>query len=297
MNARLAILYEHPTWFNPLFAELHRQGVRFEAWRAESLLWSAAPPAGVQLVFNRMSASVRWRGHEGAQFAAAAFLQHLEDCGVETVNGSRAYEYEISKARQLDLFRKCGVPFPPTRVINHRALLADAAAGLNFPILFKPSCGGAGNGICRFDSPAALREAGDLDFGAGHTALVQEYVPPHDGRILRVEVLAGEVLYSMAVAANSFQLCPADTCAPAARQSVHAPREVEDMALALARHAGIDVGGFEFLFDARRREWLCYDVNALSNFAANAVELTGFDPHARLVEYLKRRLGAHARLA
>lgn len=295
MSARLAILYEHPTWFQPLFEELFRRGIRFEEWRADKLTWEGCRPSGVQLVFNRMSASARWRGHEGAQFAALAYLKHLEECGVETVNGSRSYEYEISKARQLDLFRRCGVPSPNTRIVNHPSLLEEAARGLKFPVVVKPNCGGAGKGICRADTLAAIASL-QPDFGADHTALIQEYIEPAGGHVLRVEVLGGEVLYTMEVAAVSFNLCPADTCSRGQRQFVDPPREVAEMALALARHADIDIGGFEFLYDTRSRQWLCYDVNVLSNFASNACEHLQFDPTARLVDYLVRRLEASARL-
>jgi glutathione synthase/RimK-type ligase-like ATP-grasp enzyme len=294
VSARLAILYEHPLWFQPLFQELFRRGVRFQEWRAERLLWTGARPDGVELVFNRMSASARWRGHEGAQFAVLAYLRHLEQLGVETINGSRAYEYEISKARQLDLFRRCGVPHPRSVVVNHPALLTEAASRLRFPVLVKPNCGGAGQGICRFDSPADLAAARP-DFGADHTALVQEYREPEGGQILRIEVLAGEVLYAMRVAAAGFQLCPADACGAGKRSFVLPEQIPACQALALARQAGIDAGGCEFLYDREAGEWLCFDVNVLSNFAPEAPAALGFDPTARLVDYLIRRLSIPVR--
>jgi hypothetical protein len=99
----------------------------------------------------------------------------------------------------------------------------------------------------------------------------------------------------MEVAATGFQLCPADSCAPGQRRFVDPPREVADMALALARHAGIDVGGFEFLSGGGTKQWLCYDVNALSNFAPEAAGHLGFDPVARLAAYLRRRLDVPVR--
>ncbi len=51
--------------------------------------------------------------------------------------------------------------------------------------------------------------------------------------------------------------------------------------------AGIDVGGVEYMIDDRTGEPLFYDINALSNFVADAVNLIGFDPHERLVDFLK----------
>ena len=50
--------------------------------------------------------------------------------------------------------------------------------------------------------------------------------------------------------------------------------------------AGIDVGGIESMIDDRDGQRVYYDVNALSNFVADAPRVIGFDPHARLVDFL-----------
>jgi len=39
---RLAVLYEHPDWFKPLFAELDRRSVRYVRLHAEELLYDPA---------------------------------------------------------------------------------------------------------------------------------------------------------------------------------------------------------------------------------------------------------------
>jgi hypothetical protein len=56
--------------------------------------------------------------------------------------------------------------------------------------------------------------------------------------------------------------------------------------------AKIDVGGIEYLIDDRTGDVLFYDINALSNFVADAVNVVGFDPFERLVDYLEERSGA-----
>ena len=56
----------------------------------------------------------------------------------------------------------------------------------------------------------------------------------------------------------------------------------------------LDVGGIEYLVDDRDGKAYVYDINALSNFVADAVNVVGFDPHARLVDYLEARLGDDA---
>ena len=58
---------------------------------------------------------------------------------------------------------------------------------------------------------------------------------------------------------------------------------------AAVQASGIDVGGIEYLVDDRDGKPYLYDVNALSNFVADAVNVVGFDPFVRLVDYLEAR--------
>ena len=54
----VTVLYEHPEWFKPLFAELERRGVPCRAQHAAQLAWdSGAPPEQTGVVINRMSPS------------------------------------------------------------------------------------------------------------------------------------------------------------------------------------------------------------------------------------------------
>ena len=57
--------------------------------------------------------------------------------------------------------------------------------------------------------------------------------------------------------------------------------------------AGIDVGGIEYMTDDRDGSLVYYDVNALSNFVADALNVVGFDPFARLVDYLQQKAKLH----
>ncbi|MFD2934668.1 ATP-grasp domain-containing protein [Spirosoma flavum] len=58
----------------------------------------------------------------------------------------------------------------------------------------------------------------------------------------------------------------------------------------IAKTARIDVGGVEYLLDNRTGDVLFYDINALFNFVADAVNRIGFDPYARFVDYLEQQL-------
>ena len=60
---------------------------------------------------------------------------------------------------------------------------------------------------------------------------------------------------------------------------------VKDVEL-IMQTAGIDVGGIEYVIDDRDGRLLYYDINALSNFVADPERVVGFNPYARLADYL-----------
>ena len=64
------------------------------------------------------------------------------------------------------------------------------------------------------------------------------------------------------------------------------PQEVIEAVESIMRGANIDVGGIEYMIDDRDGSLVYYDVNALSNFVADARRVIGFDPHERLVDFL-----------
>ena len=314
----IAIFHEHPDWFRPLFAELDRRGVPYVRLDAASHSYDPAERTSpYSLVFNRASPSAYLRGHGQSTFYTQQWLRHLDRIGVPTVNGLAAYQMDTSKALQLEVFEELGVPYPRTRLANSGAAIVAAAEGLRFPILVKANIGGSGAGIERFEDAAALAaaaEQGTFDFGVDGVVLVQEMAPMRAGHITRVEVLGGHFLYAIDVfpAPDSmFNLCPADVCqttdgralsrsacaldAPKTGMRVQRadpPREIIAEVERIARRVGLDVGGIEYLIDDRDGRPYFYDVNALSNFVADARNVIGFDPHERLVDYLMSRIPA-----
>jgi len=299
----IGILYEHPEWFTPLFAELDRRGVPYESIRADRLRYDpAVTELDYSLVVNRMSPSSWLRESGAAIFSTLNFLSYLDDVGVPVINGTESYLYEISKARQLRLLEQLNVAHPRARVINHPEEAPAAAEGLTYPVLVKPNVGGSGAGIVSFDTPDDLRIAADngkLEFGPDHTALVQEHLPAEGEAIVRVEFLNGEYLYAirLSLMPNSFNLCPADYCdLPGIADGVSGrglpikaytpPPSIIEEAGRLLDATGARLGGVEYLINARTGEPSFYDVNALSNFVADAPNLIGFDPFVNFVDFI-----------
>jgi len=318
-NQQIAIYYEHSDWFRPLFAALDRRGIDYVKIDASNDFYNPAEAKNCSLFFNRMSASAYLRGHGNAIFYTRGLLASLEKQGVRVVNGYDAFQIEISKALQAALFESLGVKYPKTGVINSATSAVVAAKDLEFPIVFKPNIGGRGAGIIKFDSLKDLENAAEenlLDLGIDSTALVQEFAPKRGEHINRVETLGGKFLYAIKIYPNeeSFNLCPAEICQiedPQEKSGISAigemcltdapksglriepfepPQEIIETVERIVKEAKIDVGGVEYLIDDRTGDALFYDINALSNFVADAVNLIGFDPHEKLVDFLEKEI-------
>jgi D-ala D-ala ligase C-terminus len=311
LEKQIGIYYEHPDWFRPLFQQLDARGVAWTKIDARNHSYNpsdANPP--YSLVFNRMSPSAWQRDLGHGIFYTLGFLAHLEGMGVRVVNGSQGFSYEISKARQLGLLEHLGLPYPKAVVIHHPSQALPAAKEIGFPLVVKPNIGGSGAGIVRFSSADELDRAvaeNNLYFGIDSTALIQEYFPARDSVITRVEVLGGKYLYAIQIhtTGETFDLCPADICmstkgeeltrlacpvdAPKSGLRVEGyepPAQVKKEVERIMQAAGIEVGGIEYVIDDRDGRLLYYDINALSNFVADPERVVGFNPYARLADYL-----------
>ena len=318
----IAIYYEQPNWFKPLFAELDRRGTPYVRLFAPDHWYDPAdhPEEKYSLVFNRMSPSAWNRDHGDQIFYTLGFLEHLEARGVKVINGFKAFSSELSKAGQLTLMDSLGISYPKARVIHRPLQAADATEGLRWPIVVKPNIGGSGAGVKRFDGMSQLRAAiaaepnspDALQFGLDSTALVQEFIPAQDSHIVRVEVLNGKYLYAIKVhiTGETFDLCPADICRTTtgvdlnrAACAIDAPKSgirvegymppgeaIRDVET-IMQHSGIDIGGIEYITDSRDGQRYYYDTNALSNFVADGPNVIGFDPFAKLVDWLEAEAG------
>ena len=316
----IAVFHEHPDWFRPLFAELDRREIPYVRLDAASHCFDPSETeAPYSLVVNRASPSAYLRAHGQTTFYTLHWLKHLERIGVPVVNGSEIYGIEISKATQLDILNDLGLPYPRAVVINDAAQASAAARGLRFPVLVKANVGGSGAGIVRYDTPEALETevaAGRVALGVDGVALVQEAAPLRDGHITRVETLGGKYLYAINVypAVGSFDLCPADACqttngvelvrgacaidAPKTGLRVEGttpPPEIIEQVERIAQATHLDIGGIEYMTDDRDGSLVYYDINALSNFVADAPNVVGFDPWVAFVDYLERRAAGDTR--
>jgi hypothetical protein len=299
----IAILHEHPQWNEPLFAELDRRGLDWVSIDASNSDFDPTVVGEWSVLVNRMSPSAWTRGHLTAMLQTPEFLGSVESEGIPVINGSRSFDFELSKRKQLDLLRRERVRHPEGRPVLNAGEIVGAAIDLTFPVLVKPNIGGSGAGITEHRTPEELAAAVDSglvdDLGPDGVGLVQEKLPARGNSIVRVEILGGRFLYAirLQLQPGSFNLCPAEYCDPASGiadagdlvESYVPPDHLIAEVARIIESTGADLGGVEYLVNDRDGEAYLYDINALSNFVADAPNVVGFDPFVQLVDLIEDR--------
>lgn len=316
MTHDLVVLFEHPEWQKPLFAALERSGIRFGQYDLKQGAFDPAAPPEAPLYFNQASPSAYVRGNTRAVPFALALMRSLEVGGARVLNGSRAFALELSKSAQAALMHRLGIAHPRSLAFND-VETALAHWGGCWPALVKPEQGGSGARMFLLNSAEELRrllrDQPDL-WLPDNLLLLQEYFPVDPSRgIVRMEFLAGELLYAMRVISHgAFNLCPSEVCNPESGDSqcavppIHEAKppaapveflpyaEVPAAAVAtgkkLMEAGGLDVGGIEYL-EAADGRLIFYDLNANSNLRAPIARTFGFDPFERVVDFLVREIG------
>jgi hypothetical protein len=152
------VIHENAAWLEPLAKALDTEHLPWRDWFLDAGVFdlSRPPPEGV--FYNRMSASSHTRDHRYAAELTAAVLAWLAGHGRRVVNGPRALDLEISKARQYAALETAGIRTPRTVLVAGKDRLVPAlrehfAGG---PAILKPNRGGKGLGVRLFHTADAL---------------------------------------------------------------------------------------------------------------------------------------------
>lgn len=292
---KIHVLHENEDWVKPLWEELNLLNVPYDNWFLDQggFDLSAIPPEGI--FYNRMSASSHTRGHRYAVELSVPVLDWLEAHGRRVINGGQTIFTEVNKVRQQILLNACGIRTPRTYVANNQEQLVQQAESYgDQPFIVKPNRGGKGLGVQLFHSVEALRQAltHNPDFSSlDGIFLLQEYIRSTDSKIVRMEFIASQLYYAVAVDTSSgFELCPADACAiddqfcPTTQEVAAAPRfeiikdfhnpDLPKLETFLQRQ-GIDIAGIEYITDVEGNRWV-YDINTNTNYNSEAEAATGY---------------------
>ena len=293
------IIHENEEWIRPLKVELDTLTIPYTEWNLTqgTLDLKQIPPNGV--FYNRMSASAHTRGNQNAPDLAASVLSWLESYDRRVVNSRRSLQLELSKGEQHVELEQAGLGTPRTAVAIGKKEIMDAARSFNqLPFIIKPNRGGKGQGVTLISElnelEKLLSENEIHDLTIDGVMLIQEYIPPKDGKVVRMEFIEGKFYYAVEVdTGGSFELCPADICEIPDNKGpdfnildgFSIPEIEKCEAFLNANH--IEIAGMEFLEDNDENRYF-YDVNTNTNYNSNAEEKNGkLKGMKRVAEFLK----------
>jgi hypothetical protein len=302
--ARIHVIHENSAWLEPLAAALERQALPWRDWFLDHGVFdlSRPPPEGV--FYNRMSASSHTRDHRYAAELTAAVLAWLERYERRVINGGRALDLEISKARQYAALEAAGIRTPDTILVAGKELLIKAARQRfgGGPFILKPNRGGKGLGVRLFQTAGALADhldSPDYEPPVDGLHLLQQYIGAPVQLITRAEFVGGHFMYAVEVdTSDGFELCPADVCAigdafcPAGEEPRAKFTIIDEIDARLKRRYeaflggnDISVAGIEFITDGDGAVYT-YDVNTNTNYNPDAETRAGRSGMDTLSRYL-----------
>lgn len=298
---KIYVIHENNDWTRHLTAQLDEINAPYALWDlSEGMIdIQAEPPEGI--FYNRMSASSHTRGHRYAPELTDNLLTWLESRDAVVFNGTKAIELEVSKLKQHLALQKNGIQTPETYGAVGKEQILKAAEKLNqFPFIIKHNRAGKGLGVRLLNSIAELK---DYVYGPGFEdsidgiSLIQEYIKPADGTIVRSEFIGGKFFYAVKVdSSDGFELCPADSCQigdiPAANKFTiidSLPSEQVELYEQFLKEQEIDVAAIEFIFDANGEAY-AYDVNTNTNYNADAEKIAEKYAMLELANFLKAEL-------
>lgn len=292
---KIYIIHENEEWIIPLKKELDKLQFPYVDWfiNTGEIDLTAAPPKGV--FYNRMSASSHTRNHRYAVEFTEPLLCWLQAHGRRVVNNRNSILLEVRKAEQYLALNKYGIKTPKTFVVSGKEFIRKVVKKFdNNPFILKPNRGGKGIGVQLFKSINRLEEVLNNDWNElslDGITLVQEYIEPKDGCIVRVEFIGGEYYYAVRVdASDGFELCPADDChaedvfCPTTENVSSKKEKFEiiknyynpdlDKYKAFLKNSGMEIAAIEYV-ENKNREKYVYDVNVNTNYNSLAEKKHG----------------------
>jgi len=302
------VIHENAAWLEPLACALDAEGLAWRDWFLDQGAFGLSQPPPQGVFYNRMSASSHIRDHRYAAELTAGVLAWLAGNGRRIVNGPRALDLEISKARQYAALEAAGLRTPRTVLVAGKDQLL-AAARRHFdasPMILKPNRGGKGLGVRLFHTTDALADylaSQDYDPPIDGLHLLQQYVRAPIPMITRAEFVGGKFMYAVEVdTSDGFELCPADVCTvgdafcPAGDELRPKFVIIDDIDADLKRRYeaflvqnDIEVAGIEFIVDTAGTVYT-YDVNTNTNYNLDAEVRAGRSGMTTLARFLGAEL-------
>lgn len=172
-------------------------------------------------------------------------LHALRESGVRVWNDARAIERCVDKSTATFLFRRAGLPTPPTRVVEGYERALEFARAQARPLVVKPLFGSQGNGVMKADTALELPNPSAV----GDVYYMQDYLRrKNETRFVdwRVFISRGTVLAAMARVGKTW----ITNVHQGAEPHSHVPdSEMQRLAVAATAAVGADYAGVDLICD------------------------------------------------
>lgn len=286
----IKLLYESEEWSTyALQSRIQEQGIPCQLVCMEDEL-TVEQFLDCDLVVNRVFASAQFRGHERSLERMPGLIASLREKQIPMLNPYQAHFYEISKELSTRVLKEHGLPVPEVygifqnRVGNGMEdVLPSLPAGIRYPCIVKPNCGGRTTCTHIIGSEKELREA--LSRIPEIEMIVEEYIEPIHGFLTRIEVIGGEcrLIVKRSVTENglsAYHLGSKYQDYPDCPQKI---REAAEKAMDILE---IRFGSLDII--EGRDGFAIIDVNAVSNVSEDNTEMFRFDLMKETAQYIAK---------
>lgn len=305
----LYILHENEEWLHGLLKQLQKYNCQYVLWfvndgiNGNPIDFSKPPPDGI--FYNRASCSSHTRNHDYSIIYMQQMLYWLESHGRRVINGSKAFQLELSKTIQYITLLKEGFQTPSTTTLTTPQNIINY--NTEYPFMLKDNQGGSGSGVYYIKSRENLvshLETISYPISPDRLTIIQKRIDSPSNRIYRVECIDGNHLYTLSVdTTGGFNLCPASAC-----QMENCPLkggagsnkfkiienphpELLKKYLEFSKKYELDIVAFEYIVDEFGTCWT-YDINCNTNYNDEAEETWGQPNYAymALIKFLETQV-------
>ena len=281
----VGILYESQEWSSTALRDyILEKGVEAELLDLEKEL-ELAEIFKHNLLLNRVFASAQFRGHTRSLKVIQELLPRIKAAGIELINPAPAHYYEISKYRTTQKLISEGIPSPEI-YCRFKGSEAPSFNQIKYPCVLKPDCGGRTNYTYILENKEELENALNEIKNCHFDFIIQRYIPTSRGFTTRIEIIdhscysimkryvteGGLASYNLGSQYEEYQ-----ECSP----------EIRDTALKAARILKIEMGSMDIIENGEK--YYIIDVNSVSNFAEENIEMFGFNLIKDMASYVVSR--------
>lgn len=279
-NLKIALIYESDEWSNQSIADLlHQKWYEVEYLNIENIDPDNFIISNYDILINRVFPSAEMRGHFDALAKTFELLNKLEVENIPVITGLPEFEYDCDKYKSYLKMVEAGIEVPKFQLISN----IDEKVDISYPLLAKQLCGGRSWNMKYIESSKSI---GELKIES--PCLIQEFIIPDYDFITRIEFFGYDDYFVLK------RILDGGKIGSYSRNSTYEiyesySDELINTSIKALKSLNIEMGSLDII--EKSGKYYVIDANATSNFSKDYIELLGFNPIEKMVNYYIKKLG------